>query len=395
MFLRSKLLQIISISGLITLIGLITGVIQARLLGPEGRGILGDILFWINLNIILFGFGLPEYIIKLVSKNERLSTKTFLNFLFAVTFFCLIVSLLLLFIKGNYLYFFVFITPIFSWSTLVILGAINGTENYKSFNLIRTIQPSVYLITLLAFYFFSISSVESFLYANLISNIIVLLISMLIIYQPISKLKVIKHEQVIKKSTALYFSIVLLGISSQAERMFAVIVLNNFELGVYLVNYTYVFLVSGMVATSLYSYYSPTFSKFEPQNFISKLYKVLLLATILLSIILSPLLIFYKEIIGLIFGMDYLLPMNSVYYFFLASISSGLKLLIGKLTCIGHGNKLIYISEFLFFLILALGFILIGEFSITSFLNLVSMINIFLIIGLFTALFISRNKHAR
>src|ERR1035441_6298778 len=160
--------------------GVLTGILMARLLHPEGRGVLASILFWPEL-FAAFGIcGLNEAVVYRVSHGSRADDTTITAavcaiVLAAATSICGILLMPLL-LRGTgaswahaaSLYVLCFI-PL-NFLALTLLAVDQGQLRFQRYNLIRLSVPLIYAAGLVGLWALGAVRVETVLWANLAGN---------------------------------------------------------------------------------------------------------------------------------------------------------------------------------------------------------------------------------
>ena len=176
----------------IQLIGLVTGVLVARLLGPNNRGELAAIIAWVSMLTYLGNLGLPvAYTYRAARETEKIR-QLFWNGLLATlaqwgvlmligwlvlshvfdvqngNLFSLSIIYLCLYVPLNLL-------------TLYLNAIQQGVGEYRGFNTVRISVPMSYLVGIILLPFIGYMSITGVLVANLFSNVVALSISLFLI----------------------------------------------------------------------------------------------------------------------------------------------------------------------------------------------------------------------
>jgi enterobacterial common antigen flippase len=159
----------------ILLCGLLTGVLSARLLAPEGRGALAAVLFWPHLITSLGLLSLPAAVIFRRGRPDVDPTCVAataawlalgLSALGALAGWLALPFLL----RGSataplaQLYLLAFMP--FNFLALALLALDQGDLRFRRYNLIRLLPPAVYLVGLLVLWALDAASVAAFVWAS-------------------------------------------------------------------------------------------------------------------------------------------------------------------------------------------------------------------------------------
>lgn len=361
-----KFFYILSTGALVSIIGLITGIIQARTLGPELRGDLAHYLLFINSAILILNFGVTEYSLRKGIDNKSFDIHALLLFFTIVSPLSLAIAFFIDINNAFLLVICVLILPVSILNNCVI-NYLNGNGEIFYFNLFRLLQPFFYLVLIVSTYLgLGQVAIEYFIAFLFISNFITFSFSFYTFFA-IEKAKNTKKDngnkkrnnyikfsivtianvyETIKSSFLYYKRSIVLALSSQAERYLAILILIPKELGVYVVNFTLVNTVLSILSSSLFSAKLNAILTIDLS--IKNLYRFILLCTSVLfasSIVISLL---SEKIISILFGFDYLLTNDQVLLLSILVSLILLKELVNKIRLhIDHLKKII-ITETLF-----------------------------------------------
>lgn len=158
---------------LLLVIGISTGIISARLLGPEGRGQLAEVLFWGAFVAQLAGLGLAPAVTIEAARSERhdplIVTATFLALAYGLTAAALFALLSPLFVSGALEGLIVAYTLAFLPVTLLggALTAIDqGRQRFGIYNTLRVIPQGTYLVLMLGLLLAGTYGVAAFVWAS-------------------------------------------------------------------------------------------------------------------------------------------------------------------------------------------------------------------------------------
>ncbi|MGK2955530.1 MAG: lipopolysaccharide biosynthesis protein [Solirubrobacterales bacterium] len=166
-------------SGGVLLLNMFTGVLSARLLSPDGRGVLGAITAWAYVAAMLCGLGFREGLAFLESKDRRRSASVLAAAsisVFVLALFGIIVTQFLIGpgfaaqdpgVPGQARIFMVWILPYLAFFTFGKLLA--ARHRFTELNLMRIAQPFLYAIGLAALWAVGAASVSSVLMVQIAS----------------------------------------------------------------------------------------------------------------------------------------------------------------------------------------------------------------------------------
>lgn len=164
-------------------IGIVTGIVSARMLGPEGRGQLAEVMFWGAFVAQLGGFSLPSAANIEAARsgmNPRLSSS--------------VVALALAYSVLSLAIFWLFLTlgrvTDVSWLVLTyaiafvpanivsqsLLSIDSGMQRFGLFNFLRLVPQSLYLVLMLMLTMVGLASAASFAFAALAGSVLVALV---------------------------------------------------------------------------------------------------------------------------------------------------------------------------------------------------------------------------
>lgn len=174
------LLQSFASTGTIQAINLLTGILVARLLLPEGRGELAIVLLWPNLMLTLGFLGLDQAVIYHSARKQRSATAVALAALLPGAGLLLLTALIGWFLLpwilapeheeliGLSRLFLLVSTPLHLLNNLA-MAVLLGRQRVLSWNAVRLIQPSVYLCGLLLLWSLGAATVGNVLIAFMLA----------------------------------------------------------------------------------------------------------------------------------------------------------------------------------------------------------------------------------
>jgi O-antigen/teichoic acid export membrane protein len=234
-------------NGLILICGFATGVLTARLLAPESRGALATVLFWPQLLAGIGIFSLPEAVSLRVSQlgtlsKSMVSTSLWVSLLLAlltvsIGWACL--PALLTDIHRNLVGLtqvcLLFLVPL-NFVTMILLGVEQGSWRIGSYNIVRLSVPLTYLVALLYLSYAGEASVRTTAFASILSNVIVALFALIrgrryLSFQP----RITDAVALSRSAASFHLSAILFLIGNQCDRLFVVLFLDDYAMGIYTV----------------------------------------------------------------------------------------------------------------------------------------------------------------
>jgi len=177
----------------IQFLGVGTGILSARLLGPDGRGELAAIIAWASMLTYTGNIGLPTAYVYAASRDPHRLKQLLGNGVLVM-----LVQWLLLALIGYFVLSFAFVDYPNSTKYLAIIylciyvplnlltlyaNAIQqGFRSYGGFNAVRLCVPISYLLGLLFLIFTDWTTVTGVLTANLFSNVATLILAIFLIF---------------------------------------------------------------------------------------------------------------------------------------------------------------------------------------------------------------------
>lgn len=306
--------KLVSGALLLTVLGLLSGIIAARYLDPDARGLLASILLIPTLISGFITLGTNYSATFEISKNKDTASTSFWIVILTsllCSIFAIVVYLIYFKIKDldvnneniwlhlSFLVIYLFAVSILGASHAVFLGI----SDFKNFNAVK-IMPAV-------MYLFSVCSL--ILKANVDTVIFIYSILMILIVIPYTLHTVIPNLQGVRNLNRIVFQGYLrhgllaflpnipLQLSSKLDQLAILYVLNNNKLGIYVVACSFGQVVYGLNSVIGNIYLSNQAVAFDNSSII-KLLKNLMVVNILILFIYSY---FSEVIIHLLFGNQY------------------------------------------------------------------------------------------
>jgi O-antigen/teichoic acid export membrane protein len=382
------------ISSLLTvLIGLVTGVLTARILGPSGRGELGTIQLYGSLASSILTSGLPIALTYYSLRYTRLSSTFFFSTIFIALVFSLIIAPFFYYlipyllrsspalVDGAQLYLWFIPLGIL---TACLLAYTQGIKNIILWNITRLLASIYWLIPILFIFFLKINlSAQEISVIYLISLIIYIITFLYIIYI-YSPLKFIINWRycikIVKFGVPNTFYTFSQLSNTKLDLIFISYFLMSKDTGLYIIAVSWstahlplTNAVSSIILPHLSSIKNKN-HKFQFFNQTLRINTMINVTVAILIIIISPF------VIPLLFGKSYVDSIQLSNILLLGTVFSNLKLTIGEaIRSIGLASKLLksefialILSPILFYIFLrhfklngiAIGFLLINSISL-------------------------------
>ena len=174
-------------------IGILTGILSARILGPVGRGEYAAIIIWPTAIVSFLAFGINQAVVFHMGRR----TFTTSEIATAVTVIGLIQSALSILISlaivplalakysqsvQHLTILFVLLTPVLIFS-MYPANLFQGVQNLVRFNLIRLVAPAVYATTLVALYVTHQATLNTVILSQLFGYLVALVLGLILVWK--------------------------------------------------------------------------------------------------------------------------------------------------------------------------------------------------------------------
>lgn len=392
-----KLLSLISSNGGVVLCGLISSIITARYLGPEGRGTIADYFLWISITLGIFGFSVTENIITFYKNEKGLN---FIRLIHATRWHLIviatsnsIISMYLLFVK-NYSVLLIFSSTLVIYIGFLIsicTGILLKDGKLYVLSLVQLTTPTVYVFILLLGIKFDCLDIDYVLYSNLVANIVCLLIAYCNSFatKNVSKDIKIKNEKFLIYSLRVHLSNILSVINSQVDKFIISMFLGSTALGYYAVALTIGFTACQAVTNATASFITPIVSgKALKGNKSANLYLIMNTAIIL---IIAFILYFLVEfIIVNLFGKEFYSSIAIAKVLLIYSALTLMKLSLLKLVRVSKDRNvlLLYIPDIVSIISIIMMTLILKHFSALDLLKMSYLFTVGSLVSLITCIFL-------
>ncbi len=180
-------------------IGLLTGILVTRWLGPDGRGQLATVISWASMLAYLGNLGLPIAFTYASARQPQLRHQLLGNGLLMAAAQWLVLGLigwlLLPILLAKHGPLLAHLAVLYLWAylplnllTLYTNAIQQGSSHYARYNAVRLSVPFGYAMLLLAFWAMHRISVESVVLANILSNALTLTLAIALALPPLLRL---------------------------------------------------------------------------------------------------------------------------------------------------------------------------------------------------------------
>jgi O-antigen/teichoic acid export membrane protein len=180
----------------IQLLGLVSGILVARWLGPDGRGQLAAVISWASMLAYLGNLGMPVAMTYSAAREPELRHQLLGNGLLLAVGQWLVLGLigwfLLPLVLASHGPLLVHLAMLYLWAylplnllTLYANAIQQGSGHYARYNAVRLSVPIGYVVLLLVFWATQQINVESVVLANILSNALTLTLAILLTLPPL------------------------------------------------------------------------------------------------------------------------------------------------------------------------------------------------------------------
>lgn len=247
---RSMLLSLTASGATVLGLGLIGGILAARLLGPEGRGELAVLLFWPHLLAGVFSLSLNEVVAVRSAAVDRVESQTYLSVSLALTLgiaaavvaggYYLMPSLLgesrvdLTSHARTYLLLFVPVSMV--WACM--LGFVQARHQFHALSILRVLQPALYVCVLLLLVLADEATAVNFAYATALTIAIVALWTSFVAKNPRLGFDRKVLRDAIRTGVGFHFVSLTIFAASEFDKLILVSSASNADVGYYMVAFS-------------------------------------------------------------------------------------------------------------------------------------------------------------
>lgn len=229
--------------------GIVSGVLLARMLGAEDRGLLTAITYWPHFIVGVLAMGVNEGVVLQVASRGKSKTIVATTVTIAIILAVLaaiacwiLLSYYLLGQRSEYLGFariYAIILAPTSYVCLFLLAIYHGQMRFNEFNVVRVMQTAIYPSALALFWLAGCLTVETAAVAALLGGLVVSLILVSKLSANLSaRPNLAEGKEIARKSVRLHFVNLLMTMTEQVDKIILVMLSSNHQLGNYVVAYT-------------------------------------------------------------------------------------------------------------------------------------------------------------
>ncbi len=315
---RGRWSSTITTSLVIMLCGLATGVLTARLLLPEGRGLLAEVVFW---PLFIAGFGslsLNEAIALRVgqgthARDELLSTGVWLALATAALTALLSLPFIGRLVGGEaaghegFVRMYLVLHLPFAFLGMNLLAIDQGDQRFLRFNLLRAAQPLLYLAGVLGLWAAGAASVRTLALASLAGTILVALLRLAsagrALFVPPTRRAA---DALLRQGLKFHAINVLYYASTQMDRLLLVLFASARDLGLYVVGFTVASASLGLAAQAAQIVALPTLAAERSEETVRRLLgESVRFSTLALVLLTLPLAAALPWLVPWLFGSEF------------------------------------------------------------------------------------------
>lgn len=323
-------------SGILLGCGVITGVLLARLLGPEDRGLLAAIMYWPGFIVGIGALGINEGIVLQIAARDRadaivstsLAMALALAVLAAAACWWLLVPALgagrsgFLWEARGYACVF----ALMSFVSLHLLAVQQGRMQFTQFNAMRTLQVVIYPAVLIALWAVHVLDVRTAMVAALSGGVVISIV-LLVRFRAEFRFapSLAEARSIFAKSIRLQFVNVLMSLSDQLDKMILVLWASNYQLGQYVVAYTVASAAPGVLVQTYTKVMLPSVARMDATDLHNmRVKRSLALVALLMGATGAIVAVLIPLLLPLVFGREYVEAVRYAQILTLALIAAGL-----------------------------------------------------------------------
>lgn len=229
--------------------GIISGILLARTLGAEDRGLLAAITYWPHFIVGILAMGMNEGVVLQIASCGRSKTIVTTSVVmalvlaaFAAAMCWVLLDLALGETRGAYLGFartYAWVLAPSSYICLSLLGVYQGEMRFSRFNTIRILQAAIYPLSLAGLWVSGLLTIQAAAWAALLGGVVV---AALLLYSLAPDLKARpsfeEGKAIASRSVRLHIVNFMMALTEQVDKIVLVLWSSNAQLGKYVVAYT-------------------------------------------------------------------------------------------------------------------------------------------------------------
>jgi O-antigen/teichoic acid export membrane protein len=297
--------------------GVLTGILAARILAPEGRGALAAVLFWPQVFVSIGLCSLQEAVTYRVSQDVRKRDSLYSTAvcvalgLAAVT--CLVGYPLLPHLLKQECMAWLPIVRVYlllgvpiGFLSISLLGVELGKLQVTRFNLYQLVNPLTYLTALLLLWSIHAVTVANVVWANLAGTVCVTLLLLFHLRKVMFRRPVLHDARgLLKTAWSFHTTALLVLVTTQVDRFVVITLLDNRSVGLYAAALAIASAGIGIISSSFHTLMFPSIARREEGAQREYLAKGLRYAMFLLVTFSLPLAASIPVVLPLLFGSGF------------------------------------------------------------------------------------------
>lgn len=345
-------------AGMIQLIGIVTGILAARLLLPEGRGELAILLLWPVLIADLGSFSLSASSGFHMARKQATPQEIWANtFLFVTILFPILIGVFVLFAPMIYdgqrdevlqlTYVCAALIPAYLYA-LSLMAIFQGAQKFGPYNLLRSLVHFSYLGIVLLFLAFQPPSVENFVNGYVGAHILLLAVTLWLSWKQgwVS----IRPNAEVMRSLFLYglrthAGVVLALANRRLDQLIVSVALAATDFGFYVVAMAIevpIFFVAVTIEILLFPKIAAQETEEGRQQVLGRYFRAALILVVPATIVF---LIIAPWLIGIVFGAAYLPAGDAARVLALSGIGYTLKTMLTTYMRASNRMRIVTLSE--------------------------------------------------
>jgi enterobacterial common antigen flippase len=297
--------------------GVLTGIVAARILAPEGRGALAAVLFWPQLFLTIGLCSLQEAVTYHVSRDAgkrdspyatALCVALGLAAVTCVVGYPLLPHLLkqenMAWLPTVRIYLLLYV-PI-GFISISLLGVELGRLQFRRFNLYQLVNPLTYLSVLLVLCWIHAVTIANVIWASLAGTVsVTLLLLFHLRMAAFRRPSLSEARRILRTAWSFHATALLVLVTTQVDRFVAITLLDNRSVGLYVAALAIASAGIGIISTSFHTLMFPSIARREKAaqcEYLAKGLRYAMLLIVTCSLLLAASI---PLVLPLLFGADF------------------------------------------------------------------------------------------
>jgi O-antigen/teichoic acid export membrane protein len=298
--------------------GVLTGILAARILAPEGRGALAAVVFWPQLFLTVGLCSLQEAVTYHVSQeagkrdspySTALCVALGLAAVTCVVGYPLLPHLLkqenMAWLPTVRIYLLLYV-PI-GFVSISLLGIELGKLQFRRFNLYQLVNPLTYLSALLLLWWIHAVTIANVIWASLAGTVSVTLLLLVHLRKTLFRQRPVLSEArgILRTAWRFHATALLVLVTTQVDRFVAITLLDNRSVGLYVAALAIASAGIGIISTSFHTLMFPSIARREKDaqhDYLAKGLRYAMFLIVACSLLLTASI---PIILPLLFGPDF------------------------------------------------------------------------------------------